>query len=862
MHYIRKILPVLLVFSMLIQVAYAENEKSYLLEKDYLDDISDIMDSIYQYDVGEFKDSQKSDTVDTTIEKYQKQIDVICALGFMEKNDNGEFNGTDKLLYSDFSKAMSVMYYGDNVFKDYSNEDTVTFKAAAETILSALGYDVCIPMYQSKDEWAEHFIGELGLLKDLTYNPEKEILRNEFAVLLYNSLDAEMMVSESLGEYDVKPDSNILEEKLDILRFEGLLNGVEGLNIYSSKVLEGTLQIDREKIYYGDLSVPRSLFGKRVDAYIKYDENLDRYKLLYISESDTAEYIEVSLRDVLGIENGKLEYLAGDSVKKAKIEENCKILYNGTAQNDYEFINDLAEGEGVLILSKSVKNGGFDVLIVKKYSDYVLLSANSEKRSMSFKYNAKFNGSTNIEISEDAVMYIEADGILAEDLSDASMNSVVSMYMNEAKTYAEIMISNASVQGKITGVPEKNEVTISDKEYRVSENYLECVKTGSDAEELRVGTEGVYYLTYDNRIAGCKLSSAISYAYLRKIIKDDETESIILEMFTEENEWVKTNLKEDVSVDGKKYSAENAYTYLNSGELVGTLISYKKKGDYITEVNTIKGEVSLDYSHETTLDWKLAAHIPQSKGASWFIDYKIRDNTTVFKIPKDLNDKEEFMAFKGNTNLYTGETFLFEFYNCNSFYVPEVLMCRETSQSESQDKPSGVGVPLYITSISQTLDAEDEMVYQLNGYRAKNMGGGRYSFSEGSIFIEEKYFEKFGIAKDRLYNFVVEDEYVVNAEEWFNPAENADTWKQEGDGSAAYPYIAIGTIGVFDVEERMIRIDMLTDRQRNYSFVLPGTVALIEDGEFSIVDISEFKVGDRIFTYAVRENATLTMIVR
>ena len=861
MHNIKKILALILAFLMSSQIVFAENEKSYLLDKDYLDDITNVMDSIYQFDVGEFKDSQKTDDGEVTVEKYQKQIDVVCSLGFMEKNESGEFGGSEKLLYSDFSKAMSVMYYGENIFKDYSDTDTVTFKMATETILSALGYDVSIPMYQSKDEWREHFAGELDLFKDLKYNPEGEMLRNQFAVLLYNSLDADMMVSEKLGEYAVESDANILEEKLDVLRLEGLLNGIEGLNIYSSKVLEGTLQIDRERIYYEDLSIPRSLFGKRVEAYVKYDENSDKYKLLYLNESDSAEYIEVNLRDVLGIKDGRLEYSEEDNIKRAKIEEGCKILYNGTAQNDYEFINDLAEGDGTLLLSKSEKNGGFDVLVVKKYSDFVLLSANAEKRTMSFKYNAKYDGSTNIEISEDAVMYIEADGMPAKDLSDASMNSVVSMYMNDAKTYAEIMISNESVEGKITGVSE-DKVIISDTEYKVSENYLECVASGSDAEDFRVGTEGVYYLTYDNRIAGCKLSGAVSYAYFRKIIKDEETENVIMEMFTEEDEWVKDNLKESLSVDGKKYSKEEAYTYLNSGEIAGTLISYKKKGEYITEVNTLKGEVSLDYSHETTLDYKLASHIPQSKGASWFIDYKIRDYTTVFKIPKDLEDKDEFMAFKGNTNLYTGETFLLEFYNCNQFYIPEVLMCRETSQSESQDKPSGVGVPLYITSISQTLDAEDEIVYQLEGFKAKNMSGGRYSFSEGTVFIEEKHFEKFGIKKDRLYNFVVEEEYVVNAEEWFNPADTADVWKQEGDGSAAHPYIAIGKLGVFDVEERMIRIDMFTDKQRNYSFILPGTVALIEKGEFSIVDISEFKVGDRIFTYAVRENATLTMIVR
>lgn len=189
-------------------------------------------------------------------------------------------------------------------------------------------------------------------------------------------------------------------------------------------------------------------------------------------------------------------------------------------------------------------------------------------------------------------------------------------------------------------------------------------------------------------------------------------------------------------------------------------------------------------------------------------------------------------------------------------------MCRNISGGDSQDKPSGVGVPLYITSISLTINEDDEIVYQLNGYRAKNMSGGRYSFSKGSVFIEEKYFEKFAIEKDRLYNFVVEDEYVVNAEEWFNPAENVDKWGQEGDGTAAFPYIAIGVLGAVDAEERMIRIDMFTDRQRNYSFILPGTAALIEDGEFSIIDISELNVGDRIFTYAVRENATLTMVVR
>ncbi len=861
MHYMRKFFVLLLVFSMLSQVVYAENEKSYLLDKDYLDDISNIMDSIYQFDVGEFRDSQKTDTGEGAVDKYQKQIDIICALGFMEKNESGEFNGSEKLLYSDFSKAMMVMYTGGNMFKNYTDTDTVTFEVATETILSALGYDICIPKYSSKKEWINHYIAELNLFKGLTYNPEEEILRNQFAVLLYNSLDADIMVSESLGEYHVKADSSVLEERLDIIKLDGLLNGFEGLNIYSSKVYEGTIQINSKSIYYGDISVPRSLFGKRVEAYAKYDDYSQRYNLLYISENDSAEYIEVNLRDVLGVKAGSLEYSEGKSVKKVGIEDTCKILYNGNALSDYEFINELAEGQGTLLLSKSEKSGGFDVLVIKKYSDYVLLGANAEKRTMSFKYSAKFDGNTSIEIPEDTVMYIETDGVVAEDLSGASMNSVVSMYMNETKTYAEIMISNTSVEGKINEITE-NEVIINDTEYMVSEKYLECVESGSDAEELRAGMEGIYYLTYDNCIAGCKPSSAVSYAYFKKILKDEDNEKVILKMFTEEDEWVMINLNETVFVDGTRYSEDEAYTYLNSGEIADTLISYKQRGEYIAEINTIRGEVSLDFSHETTLDYKLASHIPQSKGASWFIDYKIRDNTTVFKIPKDLNDEEEFIAFKGNTNLYTGEKFLLEFYNCNQFYIPKVLMCRETSESESQNKPSGVGVPLYITSISLTINEDDEIVYQLNGYRAKNMGGGRYSFSKGSVFIEEKYFEKFALEEDRLYNFVVDDEYVENAEEWFNPAETVDTWRQEGDGSAAYPYVAIGALGAVDAEERMIRIDMFTDRQRNYSFNLPGTVALIEDGEFSIADISELKVGDRIFTYAVRESATLTMVVR
>lgn len=345
--------------------------------------------------------------------------------------------------------------------------------------------------------------------------------------------------------------------------------------------------------------------------------------------------------------------------------------------------------------------------------------------------------------------------------------------MNETGNYAEFKLSDKSEDLVISSLYDENKVEIDGKEYVISDTYLECSKN-DESKKIKSGMSGEFYFTFDNRIAGCKLSDENRYAYLEKAYKEDETDDVILNLFTEDNKWETLKLNEKVSLDGVSKSAEEVYNYINRENLKETLVTYRTNSNGVKTLNTTKGKIKLDYTHTVKLDWTLGVSIPGADDAAYFINYSIRDNTIVFKIPRDKSKKKDYMAFYGNTNLYSGEKFTFNFYDSDDFYVARATVA-QTYDSAGVSTIEGIHYPVYITSIQQSVNADDEQEYIVNGHFGKNMGGGKAVFQMNEKYkVKEEVFEDLDLEKGKFYNMVVEDGYVSNAEMWFDPKSTKD----------------------------------------------------------------------------------------
>ena len=107
-------------------------------------------------------------------------------------------------------------------------------------------------------------------------------------------------------------------------------------------------------------------------------------------------------------------------------------------------------------------------------------------------------------------------GLEEISVSDLAEYDVLSVAASLDKELYEVEVTNKTVEGKVTGKDSKG-VLINGTKYKVAANYTDSID---------IGSEGVFYLDIDGKIAALDGSTTLSsnYAYLMKAYYTKNTE--------------------------------------------------------------------------------------------------------------------------------------------------------------------------------------------------------------------------------------------------------------------------------------------------------------------------------------------------
>lgn len=819
-------------------------------DDEYFSDIKDVMDSIYKFDVGDFT----KDSSDKSEEKNPVFADLILTLGLIANDADGNFKGSSLLSYKDFYTAVMTLASGQISAEPVYTVGNVTQKDAVLGIISAAGYEYLKVKYQNSADPAGRIASDLGVLKGITYEPEKYITRLQFAQLLYNALFLDTVDTSVLGEYSQNKDSTILNERFSVYEVKGLVNAVNGINIYGGDTPDkGKIQIARAEYKIKDGGY--GLFAKYVTAYFKLDKASAVQEIL-CAYPDEGSYLEIPFSDISECTASYIKYDKNGSQAQTNIHNIKSILYNGDSVTAVPTSKIQKTNDGSVRLIKSSGKGSYDILVIKSYENFLLSSVNTREKSFKLSYNGKMNGENKITLNDAGNLIISKKGEYYDNLSVLSPNTAISVYQNADKSFTEILASEKRISGDVSSIDSKNNVYIGEDKYTLSEEYKSLSLSQTNADEITASSSGLFYISQNGYINGFKSDSAEKTAYFRAVKKSGLIDkSVFVRLFNEKGEWETLTVSEKVKIDGSSPDAtDSIYNALNDGKILDTVIKYRKnQKDEITYIDTINPD-------STPTDKSMKFEADYSGKLSWngiCIEaegtyYKLNDDTVIFKVP-DNRENEKRYSILPFSSVEKEVKLNFKLYNSDRFLnIGAALMVSDTAAAAGSLSKLNV----FVTSVNPAF-YNDEDCYSLNGYLFNQT---TKQIEEISYFMAEDAFDDYPVKKNGVYNVTFSDENMIkSAVEFYTPDITSDFYtKLTSDPNQSY-YL-LGTIMDFDTESNMLLVRV---NNSEYAFSM-NSIAIFEkaNGEFIEAGVGDLELGDRVFVEGHWGTSVVTLLIR
>ncbi|MBR4874808.1 MAG: S-layer homology domain-containing protein [Clostridia bacterium] len=318
-------------------------------------------------------------------------------------------------------------------------------------------------------------------------------------------------------------------------------------------------------VYVGDTDVADYL-GYTVEAYIAWNEDLNDWELLVAVVDTKSVVTETVSANIVSFDSaaGLFKYKADIEDSKATEIDTKKgaaltVYYNGRV---------ITEG-----IDAAVKNADSVTFMGKKNEDYSKIFVTKYVYKQVEKVRAadlfiKFDGGSLLldkeERNDETFVYnlydAEGNAIAIEDIKEGDILNIVAPLggtLNEVD-YMDIYVSNATVEGMVNGKDESLDV------YAIGGEYYKSLA------DIKMGDEGIFYLTIDGKIFASEAVSALSrnYAILLAAEADEYMGSYVydVQLYTVDGEVNTYKLASSVKV-----YAETVETYKASNDKLDDL---------------------------------------------------------------------------------------------------------------------------------------------------------------------------------------------------------------------------------------------------------------------------------------------------
>ena len=514
---LKKFVLVVLIFSMVLPVINVS--------------AASIEEALFKTEALELFEKEDDDTIDWTktitraefshaMSKLLRHDSNVVSYPLKDVNESIRFNGDiyNMLMYGLMSGD------GNGYFRP---NDDITVAEASIVLLRVMGYNFVVSNKKYPSEIIS-YASSLGLIDDV--NAWKEFTRKDFAVMLNNAFDINLMTEKYVGGSDRQFYISDIKFGDVIFDADGEGSAYYGIGVVMQNALSFVdvqyqqLEIDEviiDGVLYktGDTNVA-DLLGMEV-RYLAKEREDGYYVLINISPTEDNNVVKFDAVDFCDYtdKTSISYYERGEKLKKVKLDFDTHFIKN------YDVIinpskADFATQCGEFVIIDNDDDNVAETVIIYSYENAVVSGV--ANNVIALKESFKVNGSRYINLHEnnDELLYYitDSDGNTV-DVNSINGGNVISVATDRTGKIMKIVVNTSAIVTASLSAAVDHKFVLDDKEYNVF-----------SSEEYKVGNLYDFYLNFKNDIIYFEVADdgeETKYCYVLGVYSEDLSDSYI-----------------------------------------------------------------------------------------------------------------------------------------------------------------------------------------------------------------------------------------------------------------------------------------------------------------------------------------------
>lgn len=455
-------------------------------------------------------------------------------------------------------------------------------------LLYVAGYGERLKNTGAYPENVMQMAAQKGLNKSLALSSEKQLIRKEAFLILYNLLKIDTLILKSYdeGRPIYKDGGEFLSSVLDIYTYKGIVTGAENVSSGGEEIPDGMVEIDGE-LFVNEAGLTVDSIGKSGEYYLKEDKHGEQVVLCFIPQKDNI--IEIYSEDLISYSQNEYVYTSAGGRKRVELNPKKDIYYNNhTVLSEFYTVSVPrvdADGNPVIdsitgnqIIDKVEKsymmpeygkiklidNDGdrrYDAVMINDYQNVLCDYVNDSSMTI---YGISNGEKVNVELdSLDEYTIKNTDGTTVSLRSIKKDTLVMLQYYDNNKGLTVTVCENTA-EGEITDVNyEEHTVKLNGKDYKFA------ASNAKGKEDIRMKSKAILHLDiYGNIGAVTYLKSEWIYGFVIRVKSDENDEVNEITLVNSAGEIKDYPCAEKMKVDGSRVNDIQLRSMVTEGSVI------------------------------------------------------------------------------------------------------------------------------------------------------------------------------------------------------------------------------------------------------------------------------------------------------
>lgn len=458
---------------------------------------------------------------------------------------------------------------------NFNPDNEILYTEAVKIAVCVLGYGQMAEQEGGYPKGYLSYAAKLGLMNNLS---EKVFCRGDMITLIYNMLDAEVMVEVSFGSPEQQFEKG--DKLMDVLGYDTIIGAVVANNVAA---INGASLKKKDEIQIDDITVvcenSADLLGRKVECYYKYDSKAKKYEAVYINCIDDG-VLKIKADDITSLTSASIHYAdENDKIKKLSLSSSLEIIYNGRREVSLPE-NMLIPENGMVEFTDYDDDGNYDVMFIYSFEEYVVSAYNSVDGLI---YD-KIDRSRYVSVDEDFdkfEFYINGE---PSEIDSITPNSLISVAKSRDGKVMTIYASTTILSAQATEYGE-DYIVLDGVEYKYTKEFND-----NNFYDVLFKDLNNYYINSFGEISYATVANAKLYGYLLGVGGEDALDIDIQVKMLDNEGVVKVYDTDDkvklngTNMDSKKLTA-SSLLFSDDSEFIPQLCTYTLDDE--TRIKTI-----------------------------------------------------------------------------------------------------------------------------------------------------------------------------------------------------------------------------------------------------------------------------------